>query len=61
MEIGDKVVFRRFGRVFEKFGTIIGINEERQTIAVKRLFRVYIVSLLTDYVVVYKTNKRKQR
>lgn len=58
MKIGDKVVFRKLGWFFYKRGTIIGINDKARTVAVKRPFRVYIVSL-HEFIVVYKENKRK--
>lgn len=60
MEKGDKVVFRKFTWFFPKRGTVIGINERKYRVAVRRLFRVYIVSTLSDDIVVYKRKQAKQ-
>lgn len=58
MEKGDKVIFEKRIWEFPKKGTVIAINEKRGFIAVKRLFRVYFVYPLSDYIIVYKRNKK---
>ena len=49
-KLGDKVVFRKYLKSFNKVGTVVGIDELEQNIAVKTRFKTYIVSLIDEIV-----------
>ena len=49
-KLGDKVVFRKYLKSFSKVGTVIGIDELEENIAVKTRFKTYIVSLIDEIV-----------
>ncbi len=48
--LGDKVVFRKYLKSFNKVGTVVGINELEQNIGVKTRFKTYIVSIIDEIV-----------
>ena len=49
-KLGDKVVFRKYLKSFNKVGTVVGIDELEQNIAVKTRFKTYIISLIDEIV-----------
>lgn len=49
-KLGDKVVFRKYLKTFSKVGTVVGIDELEENIAVKTRFKTYIVSLIDEIV-----------
>ena len=49
-KLGDKVVFRKYLKSFNKVGTVVGIDELEENIAVKTRFKTYIVSLIDEIV-----------
>ncbi len=49
-KLGDKVVFRKYLKSFNKVGTVVGIDELEQNIAVKTKFKTYIVSIIDEIV-----------
>ena len=49
-KLGDKVVFRKYLKSFSKVGTVVGIDELEQNIAVKTRFKTHIVSLIDEIV-----------
>ena len=49
-KLGDKVVFRKYLKSFNKVGTVVGIDELEQNIAVKTRFKTYIVSIIDEIV-----------
>ena len=49
-KLGDKVVFRKYLKSFIKVGTVVGIDELEENIAVKTKFKTYIVSLIDEIV-----------
>lgn len=49
-KLGDKVVFRKYPKSFSKVGTVVGIDELEQNIAVKTRFKTYIVSIIDKIV-----------
>ena len=56
-KLGDKVVFRKYLKSFNKVGTVIGIDELEQNIAVKTRFKTYIVSLIDEIVKIEEGEK----
>lgn len=48
--LGDKVVFRKYFKFFNEVGTVVGIDELEENIAVKTRFKTYIVSLIDEIV-----------
>lgn len=55
-KLGDKVVFRKYFKSSNKVGTVVGIDELEQNIAVKTRFKTYIVRLI-DEIVKIEENK----
>ena len=49
-KLGDKVVFRKYLKSFSKVGTVVGIDELEENIAVKTKFKTHIVSLIDEIV-----------
>ena len=49
-KLGDKVVFRKYLKSFNKMGTVVGIDELEENIAVKTRFKTYIISLIDEIV-----------
>ena len=49
-KLGDKVVFRKYLKSFNKVGTVVGIDELEQNIAVKTRFKTYIISIIDEIV-----------
>lgn len=49
-KLGDKVVFRKYLKSFNKVGTVVGIDELEENIAVKTRFKTCIVSLIDEIV-----------
>ena len=49
-KLGDKVVFRKYLKSFNKVGTVVGIDELEENIAVKTRFKTHIVSLIDEIV-----------
>ena len=49
-KLGDKVVFKKYIKSFNKVGTVVGIDELGQNIAVKTRFKTYIVNLIDEIV-----------
>lgn len=49
-KLGDKVVFRKYLKSFNKVGTVVGIDEIEQNIAVKTKFKTHIVSIIDEIV-----------
>lgn len=49
-KIGNKVVFRKYLKTSDKVGTVVGINEYEQFIAVKSRFKTYIIRLIDEIV-----------
>ena len=48
--LGDKVVFRKYLKSFNKVGIVVWIDELDQNIAVKTRFKTYIVSIIDEIV-----------
>ena len=49
-KLGDKVVFRKYLKSFNKVGTVVGIDELEENIAVKTRFKTYIISIIDEIV-----------
>ena len=49
-KLGDKVVFRKYFKFFNEVGTVVGIDELEENIAVKTRFKTHIVSLIDEIV-----------
>lgn len=49
-KLGDKVVFRNELKSSNKVGTVVGIDEIEQNIAVKTRFKTHIVSIIDEIV-----------
>ena len=49
-KLGDKVVFKKYLKSFSKVGTVVGIDEIEQNIAVKTRFKTYIISIIDEIV-----------
>lgn len=49
-KLGDKVVFRKYFKIFNEVGTVVGIDELEENIAVKTKFKTYIVSIIDEIV-----------
>ena len=56
-KLGDKVAFKKYLKSFNKVGTVVGIDEIEQNIAVKTRFKTYIVSII-DEIVKIEENKK---
>ena len=56
-KLGDKVAFKKYLNSFNKVGTVVGIDEIEQNIAVKTRFKTYIVSII-DEIVKIEENKK---
>lgn len=56
-ELGDKVVFKKYLKSFNKVGIVVGIDELDQNIAVKTKFKTYIVRLIDEIVKIEEDRK----
>ena len=55
--LGDKVVFRKYLKSFNKVGIVVWIDELEENIAVKTRFKTYIVSLIDEIVKIDENKK----
>lgn len=50
LNVGDRVAFKKLTADRYKVGTVIGVDKDDKTVAVRRFFRTYIVQSFEDIV-----------
>lgn len=65
-KLGDKVVFKKYLKSFNKVWTVVGIDELEQNIAVKTRFKTYIIIIIDEIVKIeddkiWRLTKKKKK